>query len=180
MLLLFFCLFWFGLWEYMYMCIVHYFSYYLPDSVIAICWGCVICFSYLCICFNPIKNHLWNLHSLAREQSLRPWCGSPDSKTLGYQRMPNPREYQLVRIPTKATTCTQDLASPSCQQHHVQDASSKQQTDTPSADRIPTSQNPAHQRKQEIPKPKTNSPPPIRSQAQVTPIQLTQHTGPNL
>ena len=135
---------------------------------------------FVLIPFNPIKNHLWNLHSLAREQSLRPWCGSPDSKTLGYQRMPNPREYQLVRIPTKATTCTQDLASPSCQQHHVQDASSKQQTDTPSADRIPTSQNPAHQRKQERPKPKTNSPPPIRSQAQVTPIQLTQHTGPNL
>lgn len=112
----------------MYMCIVHYFSYYLPDYIIAICLGCIICFLYLCICFNPIKNHLWNLHSLAREQSLRLWCGSPDSKTLGYQRTPNPRENQLVRIPIKATTCTQDLESPNCQQHHVQDASSKQQT----------------------------------------------------
>ena len=110
---------------------------------------------FVLIPFNLIKSHLWNLHSLTREQSLRPQCGSPDSKTLGYQRMPNPREYQLVRIPTKATTCTQDLASPSCQQHHVQDTSSKQQTDKPSADRIPTSQNPAHQRKQEKTKTKT-------------------------
>ena len=46
-----------------------------------------------------------------RDQALRLWSGSTDSKTLDYQRIPNPKEYQIVRIPTKATTCIQDPAS---------------------------------------------------------------------
>ena len=49
------------------------------------------------------------------------------SKTLHYLRT-NPREYQLVIAHTKETICIQDPASPNHQQHPVQDASSKQQT----------------------------------------------------
>ena len=32
------------------------------------------------------------------------WCGNTDSKAVGYQRSPNPREYQTVITPTKETT----------------------------------------------------------------------------
>jgi len=47
----------------------------------------------------------------ARDQALSLQSGSADSKTLHYQRTPNPREYQIVRTPTKATTCVQDQSS---------------------------------------------------------------------
>ena len=89
-------------------------------------------------------------------------------------------EYQLVRTPTKATTCIQDPASHNCQPQPVQDALSKQQTTKKiqtqsSADRITIFYSPAHQRKKE------NSPPPTREQAQVTPyMKLTQTTEPTL
>jgi len=42
---------------------------------------------------------------LARDKALSLWNGSTDSKTLDYQRTPNPREHQIVRMPTKTTTC---------------------------------------------------------------------------
>ena len=64
---------------------------------------------------------------LTRDQALSLWSGSTDSKTLDYHRT-NPREYRIVRTHTKETTQIQDLASPSHQQQHVQDASSKQRT----------------------------------------------------
>ena len=37
---------------YMYMCILHYFNYYLPDFVTAICLGFIFGFSFLVIYFN--------------------------------------------------------------------------------------------------------------------------------
>ena len=51
---------------------------------------------------------------LAQAQALSLWIGSADSKTLDYQRTPNPKEYQIERILTKATTSIQDPASPNC------------------------------------------------------------------
>ena len=38
-----------------------------------------------------------------QDQALSPWSGSTDSKTLDYQ-ITNPRDYQIVRTPTKQTT----------------------------------------------------------------------------
>jgi len=49
---------------------------------------------------------------MARDQALILWNGSTDSKTLDNQKIPNPREYQLVRTPTKETTWIQDPPSP--------------------------------------------------------------------
>ena len=37
---------------YMYMCIFHYFNYYLPDFVTAICLGFIFSFSFLDICWD--------------------------------------------------------------------------------------------------------------------------------
>ena len=45
-------LFWLCSWVYMYMCIFHYFNYYLPDCVTAICLDFIFAFSFLDICFN--------------------------------------------------------------------------------------------------------------------------------
>ena len=39
-------------WVYKYMCIFHYFNYYLPDFVTGICLGFIFGFSFLDICFN--------------------------------------------------------------------------------------------------------------------------------
>ena len=36
----------------MYICIFHYFDYYLSDFVTAICLGFIFGFSFLDICFN--------------------------------------------------------------------------------------------------------------------------------
>ena len=80
----------------MYVCIFHYFSYYLLDFVLPFVWGTsfLSCFCvFVLIPFNAITNHLWNLHYPARDQALSLWSGSADSKTLDYQRTPNPREY---------------------------------------------------------------------------------------
>ena len=55
----------------------------------------------------------------AKDQALSLWSGSTDSKTLDYQRT-KPREYQIVRTHTKATTWIQNSASPNHQQHPVQ------------------------------------------------------------
>ena len=89
----------------MYMCIFHYFNYYLPDFVTAICLGFIFGFSFLDICFNlkchnkPLVESLF----LTRDQALSLWTGSTDSKTLDYQRT-NPREDQIVRTHTNETT----------------------------------------------------------------------------
>ena len=45
---------------------------------------------------------------LTRDKGLSLWSGSTNSKTLDYQRI-NPREYQIVRTPTKETTWIQHL-----------------------------------------------------------------------
>ena len=61
-------------WVYMYMCICHYFNYYLPDFVTSICLVFLFCFLFWGICFislNAIKNHLWNLHSWSE---IKPWA----------------------------------------------------------------------------------------------------------
>ena len=112
------------------MCIFNYFNYCLPNFVTAICLGFIFGFSFWDMCFNltwchnkPLVESLF----LTRDQALSLWSGSTDSKTLDYQRT-NPREYQIVRTPTKETTWIQDPASPNHQQHLVQDALSKQQT----------------------------------------------------
>ena len=63
---------------------------------------------------------------LIRNQALSLWSGSTDSKTLDHQGT-NPTGYQIVRTHTKETTVIQDLASPSHQQHPMQDALSNQQ-----------------------------------------------------
>ena len=42
--------------------------------------------------------------NLLKDQVLSLWSGGTDSKTIDYQRTPNPREYQIVRTPTKETT----------------------------------------------------------------------------
>ena len=50
----------------MYVCRVHYFNYYLPDFVIAICLGLSLAFRFgvfILIPFNAITDHLWNLFS---------------------------------------------------------------------------------------------------------------------
>ena len=85
-----------------------------------------------------------------RDQALRLCSGSTDSKTLDYQRIPNLRECQIVRIPTKATTCIQDqhhpiTSSTLCKMPHPKNKQDKIQTQS-SADRITTSLSPAHQR----------------------------------
>ena len=124
---------WLFSWVYMYMCMFHYFNYYLPDFVTAICLGFIFGFSFLDICFNlnAIVNHLWNLCSW-RDQALSLWSGSTDSKTLDYQRI-NPREYQIVRTHTKETTeyKTQHHSTTSstlCRTPHLNNKQSKIQT----------------------------------------------------
>ena len=84
----------------MHMCVFHYFNYYLPDFVTAICLVFTFGFSFLGICINNIECH--NKPSvksllLAQDQALSLWVGSADSKTLDYQRTPNPKEYQTER-----------------------------------------------------------------------------------
>ena len=88
------------------MCILHYFTYYLPDSVTAVCLGFIFAFSFVDICFNLTYYHnrpLMESSFLTRDQALSLWSGSPDSKALDYQRT-NPKEYQIVRTHTKETT----------------------------------------------------------------------------
>ena len=107
------------------MCILHYFNYYVPDFVTAICLGFIFGFLFLGICFNLTKCHnnlLVESSFLTRDQAPRLWSGNTDSKTLDYQRT-NPKEYQIVRTHTKEITGThtkgitgiQDLASPNHQ-----------------------------------------------------------------
>ena len=95
------------------MYIFHYFNYYLPDFVTAICLGLFFgsCLGvFVLISPNATANHMF----LTIDQALSLWSGSTDSKTLDYQRT-NPREYQVVRTHTKETTGIQDPASPNHQ-----------------------------------------------------------------
>ena len=87
----------------------------------------------------------------ARDQALSLWSGSADSKTLDYQRTPNPKEYQIMRIPQRQLlvyktyhhpTTSSTLCTPTQTTNKT-----KIQTES-SADRITTSLSPAHQRKQ--------------------------------
>ena len=67
-------LFWLCSWVYMYMCIFHYFNYYLPNFVTAICLGFIFCFSFwifVLISLKATTNHLWNLHSWPE---IKPWA----------------------------------------------------------------------------------------------------------
>ena len=81
------------------MCTFHYFNYYLPHFVTAICLGFLFGFSFGGICFNLTYCHnkpLVESSFLTRDQKLSLWSGNTDSKTLDYQRT-NPRDYQIVR-----------------------------------------------------------------------------------
>ena len=146
-------LFWLCSRVYMFMCIFHYFNYYLPDYVTAICLRFIFGFSFLGICFNLTKYHnkpLVESSFLTRDQALSLWSGSTDSKTWDYQRT-NPREYQIVRTQTKETTWIQDPASPNTsntlyRRPHLNKNKTKIQTKS-SADRITTSLSLAHRRK---------------------------------
>ena len=67
-------LFWLCLWVYMYMCIFHYFNYYLPDLVTPIVWGSLLVFwfgVFVLILLNAVTNHLWNLCS---SPEIKPWA----------------------------------------------------------------------------------------------------------
>ena len=82
-------LFWLCSWMYIHMCIFHYFNYYLPASVTAICLGFIFGFSFFDMCFNltwchnkPLVEPLF----LTRDQALSVWSHSIDSKTLDYER----------------------------------------------------------------------------------------------
>ena len=59
---------------------------------------------FVLICFNYCHNKpLVESSFLTRDQALRLWSVSPDSKTIDHQRT-NTREYQIVRPHTKETT----------------------------------------------------------------------------
>lgn len=96
------------LWIHALFCICHLYG-------VSILFSCFSVFVF--IPFNAITNRQWYLTSLARDQAQNLWSGSTD-KSLDRCKPPNPREYLLVRIPIKASTCIH-LASPNCQQHPV-------------------------------------------------------------
>ena len=91
------------------------------------------------------------LESLILWPEIKPWGFGVRALTLDYQRTPNPREYQIVRTPTKATIVYKNRYHPSsgnipCK--HLIQKTSKTKTQTKSStDRITSSLSPAHQRK---------------------------------
>ena len=117
--------------DYMSVCIFHYFNYDLLDFVTAICLRFIFGFSFLGICVNPIKCHnkppveslFWT-----RDQALSLQNGSIDSKTLDNQRTPNLGNIKQWKSPQRQPLVCKTWHHPYCQQHPVQDASSKQQT----------------------------------------------------
>ena len=79
------------------------------------------------------------------------WSGNTDSMTRDYPRTPNPREYQLVRIPIKATTCKQDqgmtqLATALYAACLIQTTNKAKIQTQPSAERVTTLHSSVHQR----------------------------------
>ena len=101
------------------------------------------------------------LESLILWPEIKPWAFGVRVLTLDYQRTPNPREYQVVRTPTKATTVYKNRYHPSsgnipCK--HLIQKTSKTKTQTKSStDRITSSLSPAHQRKKKKKKKKTTT-----------------------
>ena len=61
-----------------------------------------------------------------QRSGIATWSGITESRTLDCQRTPNTRVYSHMKTPMKASTYIQDLASPNCRQHPVQDSSLKQ------------------------------------------------------
>ena len=58
----------------MYMCIFHYFNYYLPDFVIAICLGSSLSsrfWIFVLLSLNALTSHLLNLYSWPE---IKPWA----------------------------------------------------------------------------------------------------------
>ena len=111
-------LFWLCSWVYMY--IFHYFNYYLPDFVTAICLGFIFGFSFLniLISLNAITNHLWNVCSWPGIKlwafgvgalTWRPW--TTRELTLGSIKyweftQREPLEYNIWHYPkTSSTLC---------------------------------------------------------------------------
>ena len=84
------------------------------------------------------------------------WSGNTDSMTRDYPRTPNPREYQLVRIPIKATTCKQDqgmtqLATALYAGCLIQTTNKAKIQTQPSAERVTTLHSSVHQREKKNP-----------------------------
>ena len=74
---------------YVCVCVFHYFNYYFPDFLTAICLGFLFIFSFWGICFiltqchnKPIVESLF----LTEGQALKLWSGNTDSKTLDNRR----------------------------------------------------------------------------------------------
>ena len=64
----------FCLCSWVYMCIFHYFNYYLPDLSLSFVWGSSLVshfWVFVFISFNAITNHLWNLLSWP---GIKPWA----------------------------------------------------------------------------------------------------------
>ena len=149
-------------------------------------WGCSLFSNFGVSVLFSQRHNKPTVESLllTKGQALKIWSGNTNSKTLDYQRT-NPWKYQIIRTPTKETTCIQDLASQTtsnnlCRMPHPNNKQDK--ITNPiirGQDYHPTEPCPSQEKRKQN-KTKTTSPFPIRSQAQVTPIQLTQYTGPNL
>ena len=80
----------------------HYFNYYLPDFVTAICLGFIFGSLFLNICFNLTycyNKPLVESSFLTRDQDPSLWSGITDSKTLEYQ-ITNPAAKSLQSCPT--------------------------------------------------------------------------------
>ena len=135
----------------MFVDIFHYFNYYVPDFVMAICLVFIFGFSFGDICLNPTKYHNKppvESPFLARDQALSLWSGSADSKTLDYQKTPNPWEFQRARTPTPLVHKTwhhPTTSSTLCRAPHPNSKQTKIKTQS-SADRIATSHSTPHQR----------------------------------
>ena len=115
---------------------------------------------------------------LAKDQALSLWSKSADSKTLDYQRTPNPREYQIELLQRQPlaykTQYHRTTSSILCRTPHPNNKQNKN-TNPIICIRITTWLSPDSQRK------KNNSSLPTRTQAQGTSYKkLMQTTGPNL
>ena len=145
-------LFWLCSWMYMYMCIFHYFNYYLWLRFV---WGFNFGFSFLDICLNLTTWHnkpLVESSFLMGDQAMSGGSpsGNTDSKTLDYQRT-NAREYQIVRMltrnPLEYKTWHHPISNSTlCRTSHLNNNQNKIETQS-SADRSTTSLSLAHQRK---------------------------------
>ena len=92
------------IWEYM--CIVHYFNYHFPDILTVIFLGFILVSLFWIFVITNLKPYESTscIPVPGRVPALSLWSWSPDSKTLGNQITPYPREYQIVRTHTKEPT----------------------------------------------------------------------------